>query len=384
MNQYEGFCLIKKFAHIDDLIIVNTCCVTKEAELKSFRKYQRAAKKYPKSKIIATGCACRFNPERFAGAYQVLDNMQRIDMIKDILPIPDKSRYFLKIEDGCNEDCSFCLVSKVRNKIESKSIADIEKEINWAMSLRFKEIVLVGANIGLYGFDFGLRLTDLLKALKKIPELPRIRLSSIEPRFMNQELIQGLKGIPFCHHFHIPIQSANDDVLSQMGRAYDVSYLKEMVNLIRGNFDDVAIGADIIVGFPGEGEKEFLNTYDFIKFSPFTNLHIFPYSQRPLTRAYDRGDPVLPATKKERLWRLKDLIAEKNYRFRQSLVDKTFNCIIENDKTNSSIGLTDNYVRVKIKDCLPKNDLVKVRITKVDRDYTCGSVITMTNKIPEI
>ena len=374
MNQYEGFCLIKKFAHIDDLIIVNTCCVTKEAELKSFRKYQRAVKKYPKSKVIATGCACRFNPDRFAGAYQVLDNVQRIDVIKDILPTPDKSRYFLKIEDGCNENCSFCIVSKVRNKIKSKSIADIEKEVNWAMSLRFKEIVLVGANIGLYGFDSGSRLTDLLKALKRIPDLPRIRLSSIEPRFMSQELIQGLKEIPFCHHFHLPIQSADDDVLSQMGRAYDVSYLEEMINLIRRNFDDVAIGADIIVGFPGEGEKEFSNTYDFIKSYPFTNLHIFPYSQRPLTRAYDLGDPVLPAAKKERLWQLKDLIAEKNYGFRQSLVDKTFDCIIENSKTDSSIGLTDNYVRVRIKDHLLKNKLIKIRITEATKDLTFGVV----------
>lgn len=374
LNQYEGFCLLKKFADIEDLVIVNTCCVTKEAEIKSLRKFRSALKRYPNNKVIATGCACRFSPEKFAAAHRVIDNVQRNYLIKDILPEPKKSRFFLKIEDGCNDNCTYCIVSKVRHKIESKTIDEINREIHWAISLGYKEIVLVGANIGLYGVDIGLRLIDLLKSLSTVSYLPRIRLSSIEPKFLDSELIKSLKDLPLCRHFHIPIQSADNSILSRMKRGYDVSHLEKIIDLININFDNVAIGGDVIVGFPGEGEDEFSNTYKFIESTFFTHLHIFPYSPRFGTEAYSLGDPILREEKKRRLWRLKKLVQRKNYQFRKNLLNKTFNIIVEKNDGFVS-GLTDNYIRVVVDRNCGEDKLLKVKITDVTEDTTFGDVI---------
>ena len=374
LNQYEGFCLLEKFLYIEDLVIVNTCCVTKEAEVKSFKKYRHAIKKFPKSYIIVTGCLCKLYPEKFSQAHQVIDTTQRNHLIRDVFPAPEKSRYFLKIEDGCNGVCTFCIVSKVRSTIESKPLTDIEKEINWAVSCGYKEIVLVGANIGLYGIDVGLRLTDLLKMLKKVSNLPRVRLSSIEPQFINAELVEILKELPFCRHFHIPIQSADDLVLCRMGRNYDVFHLKKIIDLIRKNFVDVAISGDVIVGFPGEGEEEFLNTYTFVESHPFTHLHIFRYSPRPGTEALTLGDPVPYEEKKRRLWRLKILIAGKNYQFRKGLLNEIFDIIVEKNNGIPS-GLTDNYIRVEFDGDYGESSLLHVKITDVTEDRTVGDVV---------
>ncbi|MGB3340710.1 MAG: MiaB/RimO family radical SAM methylthiotransferase [bacterium] len=373
LNQYEGFCLAKKHADKQGLIIINTCCVTKEAETKSLRKFRSAQRQYPGHKIIATGCACRLTPEKYSTADEVIDNVKRNELIKGIFPEPERSRYFLKIQDGCNGKCSFCIVAKIRDKVESKSMERIISEIDWVVSRGYQEIVLVGANIGLYGFDMGKRLVYLLKELRKISYLPRIRLSSLEPRFINEELIKCLKDLPFCRHFHLPIQSADDSVLNKMNRQYNRRYLEKTISLITGYFNDCAIGADIIVGFPGETTAEFLNTSKFIKTQPFTHLHIFPYSPRPLTSAYSLEDPVDRRTKKERLWQLKDLIKVKNFEFRKSLINKTFDVIVES-RAQSKKGLTDNYIRVDVNGDHDKKTLVKVKITDVLEDKTFGSI----------
>jgi threonylcarbamoyladenosine tRNA methylthiotransferase MtaB len=372
LNQYEGSCLIKKFEHIGNLVVVNTCCVTREAVTKSLKKFKQAMKKYPQSTIIATGCTCRLYPEKFSRAHQVIDNIQRLKIINGVLPTPEKSRYFLKIQDGCTEPCTFCIVSKVRDSIQSKSLEYIKTEIAWAQSLGYKEIVLVGANIGLYGVDKGQSLIDMVRMLQTIKDLPRIRLSSIEPRFISEELIENLKEIPFCRHFHIPIQSADNHILSLMGRSYDSIYLKRIVNMITKHFENIAIGADIIVGFPQEGETQFLNTYHFVESSAITHLHIFPYSVRPGTVAEGWGDTVPFQVKKKRLWHLKNLINEKNFRFRQSLLNHVFEVVLE--KHNGTVqGVTDNYIRVHIDKHLISNKLINVRITDVQREYTYGS-----------
>jgi threonylcarbamoyladenosine tRNA methylthiotransferase MtaB len=375
LNQYEGFCLIKKFGHIRNLVIVNTCCVTREAVTKSLKKFRQAIKKYPQSTIIATGCTCRLYPEKFSRAHHVIDTIQRLDIINGVLPAPDKSRYFLKIQDGCTEPCTFCIVSKIRNRIQSKSLENIKTEIQWAQSLGYKEIVLVGANIGLYGVEREQSLVDVLRMLKTIEDLPRIRLSSIEPRFISEELIEHCKEIPFCRHFHIPIQSADNTILSFMGRSYDRMYLERIITMIKKYFADVSIGADIIVGFPFESEQQFLNTYHFIESSPITHLHIFPYSVRPGTAAEAWDDTVPFTEKKQRLWRLRNLINEKNFRFRQSMFNQILDVIVE-EHNGTVQGVTDNYIRVHINNHPVGNKLLKVRITDVHREYTCGSPVS--------
>lgn len=373
LNQYEGYCLCEKFCADSDVVIVNTCCVTHEAEVKSLKKFRRAKKLFPFHKIIVTGCLTQLKPELFNG-YSVINIGKRNNIIREIFPTPNKSRYFLKIEDGCNQSCTFCVVSQLRKEIFSKPVEKIKQEIAWTCSLNFKEIVLVGANIGLYGLDINSSLIELFKALSKINNLPRIRLSSLEPIFINSDLIASLKNLPFCRHFHIPIQSGDDKILNLMGRSYNSQNLKNIFELIIKNFSDVAIGADIIVGFPKETEFEFKNAFDLIKSLPLTHLHIFPYSPRPITPIYKLGDTVSLTEKKNRLRLLKQLIAEKNYLFRRSLENKILAVIIE--KKNGIIkGLTDNYIRVNIDKPCQEKELVNVKITHITENETFGVII---------
>lgn len=265
-------------------------------------------------------------------------------------------------------------MKRIRDTIESKSIEEIKEEVCWAHTSGYNEIVLVGANIGLYGIDVELSLVDLLKALQTVPRLPRIRLSSIEPKYVNADLISCLKDLPFCRHFHIPLQSADTTVLERMKRGYTVDHLKQIVELISSEFSDCAIGGDVIVGFPGEGKKEFQSTYTFIEAHPLTHLHVFPYSVRPGTVASTFGDPVPHEEKKNRLWLLKALIKEKNYEFRKSLQGKTLHIIVEKDEGMTS-GVTGNYIRVELKDDYPDRALRAVMITDVTRDKTFGTVV---------
>jgi threonylcarbamoyladenosine tRNA methylthiotransferase MtaB len=371
LNQYEGHCLSEKFAN--DTVIVNTCCVTHEAEIKSIKKLHQAKKNFSDKKIIVTGCLSKLKPELF-NDFDIISLDERNNIIKEIFPAPQKSRYFLKIEDGCNQSCTFCVVSQLRKNIVSKPIERVKQEIDWAKSLGFNEIVLVGANIGLYGLDIDSSLVLLLTQISKVPNLPRIRLSSLEPNFIDIELISALKGLPLCRHFHIPIQSGDDRILSLMGRRYDSNYLNNIFELITKNFSDVAIGADVIVGFPEEKETEFKNTNTLIQNSPLTHLHIFTYSPRPITLAYKLGDQVAVDEKKKRLRILKEIIVEKNYKFRMSLIDKTLGVIIE-QKDSEIEGLTDNYIRVDIQQPCKERELRNLRITKVTRTETFGSIV---------
>uniref|UniRef100_A0A7C4XJX2 MiaB/RimO family radical SAM methylthiotransferase n=1 Tax=candidate division WOR-3 bacterium TaxID=2052148 RepID=A0A7C4XJX2_UNCW3 len=374
LNQYEGNCLLEKFSKFDNVVIVNTCCVTREAEVKSQKKLRNAIRNFPGYKVVATGCACTLNREEFKFADEIIDLKERNELIRDIFPEPKRARYFLKIEDGCNQSCTFCVVSKLRTKVESKPGFIIQKEIEWAKSLGFKEIVLAGANIGLYGCDIGSSLSALLKSLTQITNLPRIRLSSIEPQFITPEIISVLKNLPFCPHFHIPVQSADDRILSLMGRRYNSEKLKKIIELIIRNYSDAGLSGDIIVGFPGESEEEFYNTYNFIRENPFMHLHIFPYSPRPNTEAFSFGDTISSSIKKRRLWLLKELIQKKNYEFRLKMQNRIFDVVVER-KNGMAVGLARNYIRIMLNGNFRERDLVLTRVERVTIEGTYGTVI---------
>ncbi len=369
LNQYEGYCLLAAFPDVNDLVIVNTCCVTREAEVNSQKKFRQAVRQHPGAMIIATGCACRTDPGKFQQAMYVIDNVDRNTAIQNVMPRPDRSRYFLKIEDGCDMACTYCIVALVRQRVESRSAEDIGNEVRWASSLGYKEIVLVGANIGLYGRASATSLEELLLELSSIPDCPRIRLSSIEPFLIKPGLVETMARTNACRHFHIPIQSADDTILKRMRRPYDREHLARTIEMIRGRFEDVAIGTDIIVGFPGEGEKEFMNTYRFIEEQPFTHLHVFPYSPRPGTEAYALGDPVPKQEKKDRLWELRKLIAQKNHAFRRTLIGKTFKVTVER-KEERCFGLTDNYIKVDLEGTCAEREMIEAKIDRVIEDET--------------
>lgn len=376
LNQYEGHALCSAFGDGADVVIVNTCCVTREAEIKSQRRLRHARRKYPGHKLVATGCACLLDPQKFAEADQIISLTERNRRIERSFPNPDRSRYFLKIQDGCSEPCTYCIVPKVRPKLESKDIPDILREIAWAREHGFGEVVLVGANIGLYGAGKGQDLSGLIRALIANDDKIRFRLSSIEPRFLTAELTAELAALPICRHFHIPIQSADDTVLKMMGRRGDRAALGEVIDRITAAFPWPAIGADVIVGFPAEDETAFRRTYEFIREKPFTHLHVFPYSPRPGTSMEALGDPVPSRVKKERRLSLQKLVHEKNFEFRRSLTGQVLDAVVERNSAGVISALTDNYLRIRITEARAPGTRIKVRITAVDPHATDGTVET--------
>lgn len=361
VNQYDGYALKSLYGARPDVIIVNTCCVTKEAEIKSLRKYRRALRMNPGSEIIVAGCACVHAPGRYRDAGRLISNRERLKIIHEIEPEPEKARYFLKIQDGCNGKCTYCIVPQVRDQVVSKPIMDIIGEIERAGAKGYREIVLVGANVGLYGSAGEGDLISLCNALSRVAVLPRIRLSSIEPRFINAGLLDALRTLPLCHHFHIPVQSADNHILSRMGRGYSRADLEQKIKLIKDRFHQAAIGADIIVGFPGEDDQKFQSTLEFIDENDFTHLHVFPYSPRPGTAAFGFGDPVTKSRKKQRLHILYDLIKMKQYRFRERMVGSVMETVVDRSGAVSS-GLTGNYLPVQLDKKIRVGTLCKVRI----------------------
>lgn len=374
LNQYEGHALCAAFADDADVVIVNTCCVTREAEIKSLRRLRHCRRKYPGKKLVATGCLCLLHPEKFAEADRIISLPDRNKLIDRSFPKPEKSRYFLKIQDGCTEPCTYCIVPRVRPKLESKDIPDILREIAWVRENGFGEVVLVGANIGLYGQEQGRDLAGLIQTLAGHDIQPRVRLSSIEPRFLTPELLSALAALRVCRHFHIPIQSADDSVLKAMGRRGDRSALDLTINRIAKAFPEAAIGADIIVGFPAEDEAAFLRTYEFIREKPFTHLHVFPYSPRPGTQVESLGDPVPAAVKKERRLRLQKLIHDKHLEFRRALAGQILDAVVERNSLGEMSALTDNYLWVRIAGSHPSGARIKVKITVVEPHVTAGMV----------
>ncbi|OGC43594.1 hypothetical protein A2Y85_05645 [candidate division WOR-3 bacterium RBG_13_43_14] len=377
LNQYDGHALKSLYRGLTDIIIVNTCCVTKEAEIKSLKKFRRALRLNPYAKVIATGCASHHDPGKYNKAYKIINNMERSGLISATKPEPEKARYFLKIQDGCNGKCNYCIVPKVRDRIISKGINEVVNEIEWAHKQAYKEIVLVGANLGLYGFNQDWNLIDLFAELSHMPDIPRIRLSSIEPRFITHNLLIALSSIPFCPHFHIPIQSADDFILARMGRGYSAAEIENKIKLINDRFDRVAIGADIIVGYPGEDDSSFNNTLRFIEKNNFTHLHVFPYSPRPGTAAFDLGDPVPKYVKKNRLHILYDLIKEKQRRFGEQMIGSVVDVIVDKAGLKDS-GLTDNYLRVILNHKAKIGDIYKVKIES-SNETLFGTILERRN-----
>jgi threonylcarbamoyladenosine tRNA methylthiotransferase MtaB len=278
------------------------------------------------------------------------------------------------IQDGCTEPCTYCIVSVIRNKLYSKPFEHIIEEIQWARRNGFNEIVLVGANIGLYGMDIGSSLGGLFDKLQSLNNLPRIRVSSIEPRFITGDLINAMRSLPLCRHFHIPIQSGDDNVLVHMGRAYTNNDLRKCIGALSAAFPGAAIGLDVIVGFPYEDEASFMVTRQLIDDLPITHIHVFRYSPRPRTRAYALGDPIADSEKRARLRDLKLMVSKKYLGFCQQLVGQTAEVIIVQTEP-VCMGLTDNYVRLKLDRYLPQGMILHARIDHLEDMHMCGTII---------
>jgi threonylcarbamoyladenosine tRNA methylthiotransferase MtaB len=391
VNQYESDAMAELFSRrgyeiVDfdseaDVYIINTCDVTNESARKSRQIIRKASRKNPSAKVAVVGCYAQLEPDeisRIPGVdvivgtrdrHRIVDLVEesmkkgeRVVVVKDIMKersfeeiafkgFRHRTRAFLKIQEGCNMFCSYCIIPYARGPVRSRPLESIIKEARNLARDGFKEVVLTGIHLGLYGQDMKGRdahLFDVISEISRIHEIRRIRLSSIEAVELTDDFVTGLSRIEsFCHHFHVPLQSGSDEVLKRMNRRYTVGQFKERVEFIRQVMPDVSITTDVIVGFPGETEEDFARTVDFIKEVEFSRLHVFPFSPRKGTPAAQMPHQVTKSVKEKRSRKLTDLSRELERKFRERFLGRVMEVLFE-EKVESDIyeGLTGNYIRV--------------------------------------
>ena len=325
-------------------IYINTCAVTRSAERSSLALIRQACRLKPKPKVVVLGCLAQSAPERvraIAGVDEVWSNQQKQVLIDRVCPVPSRSRALLKVQDGCDRGCAFCLPSRLRGAPVSVPINLVVEQFDRLLLSGFQEVVLTGLNLCRYQSE-GKGLAGLLSALLKRPGRFRIRLASLEPDLIDDELIALFADPKICAHFHLPLQSADEKILFRMGRCYTVNdYARRLEQLLRVK-PDACIGADVIVGFPGEDDASFARTYDFLLASAVSYLHVFPYSLRPGTPAFQFGDPVPREKKAERVRKLRQLSEEKRLKYARRFCGQVREAVSE----PGARALTDNYLRL--------------------------------------
>jgi threonylcarbamoyladenosine tRNA methylthiotransferase MtaB len=404
VNQYETEAIAEKlealglrrvdFRESADLYVINTCTVTGESDRSSRQAIYRARRKSPDAKIIVTGCYAQMDKEFLeslpgvslvvkqedkgrlpALILRVMGQEARVKESEDeffgfsVKGLAKHTRALVKIQDGCEKNCAYCVVPFARGKERSRDPSQIIAEINDLVQNGYKEIVLTGVHVGRYNRD-AVGLADLTRRVLAETEVPRVRYSSIDPNEFSGELIDLIsRSERICRHLHIPLQSGDTDVLSRMNREYSAQEYHGLTDRISDNIPDVLIGADVIVGFPGETDRQFDTTCDFIKSSQINYLHVFSYSDRKGTAASSMPDKVDPQVLHKRSEIMHDLGKEKWRGYINRFLGKSLNVLIENrrdKKTGLLTGLSDNYIRVLLDgDDFFKNQIVPVRI--IDR-----------------
>jgi threonylcarbamoyladenosine tRNA methylthiotransferase MtaB len=407
-----------------DVFVVNTCTVTSEADRDARQEIRRLHREHPAAEILVTGCYAQRKPEELAsldGVKWVVGNSHK-PAIGDVIapqlvqikglerpggfayhgqiagggslvgeigeqtrlmtqPVfdgdIDRSRPNVKVQDGCNNRCTFCIIPSVRGRSRSATADDVVGQVS-ALSPTYPEVVLTGINLGRWGRDLDgrPRFTSLLRRLLDETPIRKLRISSVEPMDWTSELLELVARSPrIAKHMHIPLQSASDDVLKKMRRRYRARHYAERLNLARELMPHAAIGADVMVGFPGETAADFTHTRDFIEQMPFTYLHVFTYSMREGTEAAAHTEQVPKTIKKERNRILRELISRKNRTFRERLVGQTVSAVSLSSHGSASRVLTDNFVHVDLNapELAPAR-LVEVRIDSIDGERTCGSL----------
>lgn len=386
-NNYE----IVDFEDIADIYIINTCSVTNESDKKSRKMINRAKKNNPNAIIIVMGCYSQVNAEDI-DVDIVLGNKDKskiVDIIEEYKKTKEKkkiiydltkvefekmeinnfdnhTRAFVKIQDGCNAFCSYCIIPYVRGRVRSKAPEDVINEVTTLVEKGYKEIVLTGIHTGKYGRDINTNLENLLKKLIKIPNLYRLRISSIEINEITDEIIELMKNSNIiAHHLHIPLQSGSDKILKLMERKYDTKYFLDRINYIRKNILDISITTDLIVGFPHEDDNLFNETINFLNKIKFSKIHVFPYSKREGTKACTMDNQVSQEIKKIRTRKVIELSNDNELEFYKSMLNKEEEIITESYKNGYTKGFTSNYILVHIKGKYDANKIIKVKIDKV-------------------
>jgi threonylcarbamoyladenosine tRNA methylthiotransferase MtaB len=410
LNQYEtewmGECLEKNgFKRVDfsekaDLYIINTCTVTAQSDYSSRQAIYRVFRRSPDSKIAVVGCYSEIEPDllrKLPGVILVLGNEDKKRIGKIILErlynqnqeireekttITSRfkhTRALVKIQDGCNQSCAYCIVPQARGKEISRAANETVQEIKGLGDQGFKEVVLTGVHIGKY-FRDGLNLSDLLKRILIETDMERIRLSSIEPGELDDELIKLIaENERLCRHLHIPLQAGSNEILGKMKRDYTTEEYSDLVQEIYRRIKDVTLGADVMVGFPGEKEEDFEKTREFILCSPLSYLHVFSYSDRKGTLASGMQEKIEPKVIQKRSKLLHQTGKEIWEKHLKCFTGRKLEILVESNRDKNSgrlIGLTDNYLRVLIagNENL-KNQILQVKVIGREGKYLAGEIL---------
>ncbi len=416
VNQYETESMRKQLldagydcsgtAEESDIVIINSCTVTAESDRKTRQAVRRFRKLLPDSIIVLCGCVPAAFPEiekqlpeadiLFANSgegslcallEEHIKTKKRIIDIKQhqkgecfstppITDFSERTRAFVKIEDGCDRYCSYCIIPTARGRVRSRSIDSIKTEISELSQKGFCEIVLVGINLSAYGKDNGLNLCDAVETVAEIDGIKRIRLGSLEPDHISDEMLSRLGAIPqFCPQFHLSLQSGCDETLKRMNRHYDSAFYRDLVKRIRLVFPDCSITTDIMVGFAGETDEEFKRSLDFAKEIGFAKAHIFAYSRRAGTVADRLPEQVQNAVKSKRSHIMAGACIEKECEFLNKQLGSTFPVLFETEENGFVFGYTPNYTRVKVKTnqsvC---GKIIDVKLIALDGDCTIGEI----------
>ncbi len=399
-----GYDATTEFVSDADIYVLNTCAVTNEAEHKSRSYMTKILNKNPNAKIVVCGCASEHSLEQFLKNPSVIyasGNARKNDIssfidsyiknaitddydrnqYKKLTLVYDnfsshtlsRTRAYLKIQDGCNNFCSYCLIPFIRGRSRSRDLNEIVSEATYLSKFN-KEIVLTGINMSDYRIDGKLALGQVLQSLSHLDA--RIRISSLEVNVIDDDFLKIVSAMPnFCPQFHLSMQSGCDRILSLMNRHYTVKDYLDKVELIRKYFSDAVITTDVIVGFPTETEQDFLETVDTIKKARFFKMHIFPYSLRAGTKA-SRMPQVNGAVKKERVKILEELDSKLHSEFLQNMLNKTQSVLLEGQDNSYAFGYTESYIKVYVKKPVKKMyDIEKVKLVSIFKDGMIGEIV---------
>ncbi len=385
-----------------DIFIINSCTVTARADRDARYAIMRAHRTTPEAKIVVTGCYAEKDEAEISalpGVSKVIKNSDKPNLaailISDPLyPIPDPrhaprstpiisgfkghTKAFVKIQDGCENFCSYCKVPYVRGAFRSRPLADITDEVRTLVSKGYKELVLTGICLGAWGVEGRGSLCEVLEAIRKIEGVFRVRLSSIEPKYVTDRLIDMIASDRrICRHLHIPLQSGDNDVLARMNRPYKREDFRAIVERFRSRIRDAAFTTDVIVGFPGEEERNFMNTLELIKELSPGRTHIFTYSPREGTAAFCMEGACAPGASKERFGRLRDAADSASLSFRRQFAGRRLDVLVQTSRdrgTGLLTGYSDNYIKVLFRgpDSM-MNNIVRVNIERVDAESAIGS-----------
>jgi len=392
------------------IAIINTCTVTQKAGMQSRQLIRQAIRNHPGALIIATGCHAQVNPgdiQSIEGVHWVVGHAFKHTLpdricqlfnarmvcsdqpeifISNILEhttfnhmamshLQKRSRPVLKIQDGCHSFCSYCIVPYARGPSRSLPVVDVVNAVTTLKSSGYHETILSGIHLGMYGRDLDppIQLIDLLQQLVSVPDCPRIRLSSIEPIEITDQLVRFIQQTPrMCHHLHIPLQSGDNAVLKHMNRHYTPQFFQGLVENIHNRIPDIAIGIDVLVGFPGESNLAFENTFSLLEHLPAAYFHVFPFSRRAGTHIADNLDPVPVETIKARAKAIRELGKRKRLAFYQASIGQEQWAVVESFDGKYSKGLTGNYIPVRILGKFEKHVMIPVYL----KDFVGESVLS--------